>query len=83
MRKSITKISILFFLVFFHTAQAKAFQAWWECQSRQGGEWNFGRAPSACLVDHMQTQNFVKKQYDSIIFDDSKNKAAERVRYLT
>ncbi len=60
-----------------------AFESWWQCSSRQGGDWSFGRAPSICLVDHMQTQSFVKSQYDPILFLDSLSRNSERNRYMT
>lgn len=60
-----------------------AFEAWWQCSSKQGGDWSFGRAPSICLVDHMQTQVFVKNQYSPILFGDSLPRSEERRRYIT
>ncbi len=62
---------------------SQAFEQYWQCSSRQGGDWSFGRAPSICLVDHMQTQDFVKSQYDPILFKDSLSRTNERKRYIT
>ena len=70
-------------LLFMMSSTAYGFEAWWQCSSRQGGDWSFGRAPSICLVDHMQTQNFVMTQYQPILFDDTDPRTSERRRYMT
>ncbi len=64
------------------TFQAHAFEAWWQCSSRIGGDWTFGRAPYSCLVDHMQTQSTVKNQYGPILFEDARSRNTERGRYM-
>ena len=76
-----TILSFLFVQLF--AVNAAAFDAWWQCSSRQGGDWTFGRAPSICLVDHMQTQASVKNQYDPILFEDPAPRTSERRRYMT
>ena len=69
--------------ILFYSQASFGFQAWWQCQSRKGGDWSFGRAPSICLVDHMQTQSAVKSQYGPLLFGDSKSRSSERNRYMT
>lgn len=74
---------ILIGMVLVSGSFAQAFEPWWQCKGKLGGEWNFARSPSICLVDHMQDQSFVRRQYDDIIFDDSVIRGEERVRYMT
>lgn len=73
----------LFAILIFTSFPALGFQAWWQCSSRQGGDWSFGRAPSICLVDHMQTQTSVKNQYAPLLFNDTRSRTGERNRYMT
>ncbi len=72
---------VVFILTFSHASFA--FEQWWQCSSRKGGDWSFGRAPSICLVDHMQKQSTVRSQYNSILFFDNLNRTVERKRYMT
>lgn len=54
----------------------------WKCEGSVSGEWNFGRAPNACLVKTFQNENDVSKYWNAVIFQDSKVKATERQRYM-
>lgn len=74
---------VLIAILTFLARPALAFQDWWQCSSRKGGDWTYGRAPSICLVDHMQTQASVKNQYAPVLFDDRQSRSGERRRYMT
>lgn len=73
----------LIVIVGIASSNAQAFEAWWQCAGKLGGEWNFARSPSVCLVDHLQDQSFVSRQYNDIIFDDRVTRGEERGRYMT
>lgn len=72
-------ISLFFFLT---ATQTQAVDL--TCTSKIGGSWSFGTAPSACNVSPLMTQDSVKGQYATLLFDDSTSSAAsERKTFLS
>lgn len=55
----------------------------WKCTEGVSGEWAFGRAPRACRVNVFQNENDVNTYWKAIIFQDSKSRSEERVRYMS
>lgn len=52
------------------------------CSNRVGGEWNFGRVPSACDVDPWGDPAYVADNFLPLIFDDNVTRSSERQRYM-
>lgn len=84
--KHILTIVVLASSTLFATHEGRAQNKtpdYWQCSNRVGGEWNFGRAPSACRVSPFQNENDVSKYWDAITFKDSATRSSERVRYMS
>lgn len=52
------------------------------CNNRIGGEWNFGRVPSACDVDPWGDPVYVTSNFIPVVFDDNVTRTTERQRYM-
>lgn len=52
------------------------------CNNRVGGEWNFGRVPSACDVEPWGDPAYVADKFLPLIFDDNVSRTTERERYM-
>ncbi len=52
------------------------------CYNRVGGEWNFGRVPSACDVTPWGDPAYVEENFAPVIFNDNTERGAERQRYM-
>ena len=55
---------------------------YYKCTNREGGEWNFGRAPQACSANAFGSDSYLNKNYSVLIFQDSAGRTEERKRYM-
>jgi len=55
---------------------------YWLCKNRIGGDWGYGRIPYACDVDSFGSPDFVRKNYERLLFDESVDRTTERARYM-
>ena len=55
---------------------------YYKCTNREGGEWNFGRAPQACSASAFGSDSYLKTNFSEVIFQDSAARTNERVRYM-
>ncbi len=55
---------------------------YWNCKNRVGGEWNFGRVPSACDVSPLTDEDLLAENYNSVVFKDGESRSSERMRYM-
>ncbi|MFM6928923.1 MAG: SH3 domain-containing protein [Bdellovibrio sp.] len=55
---------------------------YYKCTNREGGEWNFGRAPQACSASAFGSDSYLNTNFGSLIFQDSASRNNERVRYM-
>ncbi|MEC7120657.1 MAG: SH3 domain-containing protein [Pseudomonadota bacterium] len=64
-------------------AASAATPDYWQCWNRVGGEWNFGRVPSACDASAFINEAEAKNRYSPLVFNDLvSNRTAERQRYM-
>lgn len=52
------------------------------CNSRESGEWNFGRVPMVCDANSWGRDQDLVQNFDPVIFDDVANRTSERSRYM-
>ncbi len=78
-------ITCLIFLFFPLTSQAGKVNTanYWKCSDKSGGSWTFGTAPQACAAKTFISEQFVNNKFSAYIFDESKGRTSERVRYMT
>jgi hypothetical protein len=74
-------LGLIALLVFGSQAQAAATADYYKCTFREGGDWNYGRAPSVCAASPFGPDTSVYSNYDDLILIDSASRAAERIRY--
>lgn len=55
---------------------------YYKCVSREGGEWNYGRAPQVCRANSFGLDSYLTTNYSKIVFTDSASRTAERNRYM-
>lgn len=66
----------------FSTAAPYETPDYYLCNNRIGGEWNFGRVPSACDVAPWGDPVYVTDNFAPVIFDDNVAVSGERQRYM-
>lgn len=79
-------ISIVLTLISLFFVDSQAFAAtadYYKCNNREGGEWNFGRAPNVCAANPFGPDSTIFSTYPELIFLDSASRTAERTRYVT
>lgn len=72
-------------LSIFHApilAGANATPDYWKCTEREGGEWNYGRAPMVCAANAFGEDRVVTGSFAPVIFRDNVTRDQERRRYL-
>lgn len=62
-------------------AKAVATADYYRCVARVGGEYQIGRAPSACNASSFGDDRFIESQFSSFIFSDPASRTNERLRY--
>lgn len=75
----------MIFLALLSTTTTHAVTAnYYKCTNRVGGEWNYGRAPSACNANAFGEDRVVRDTFGVAIFDDksSRSRSLERDRYM-
>ncbi|MFN3453644.1 MAG: hypothetical protein ACK41T_01700 [Pseudobdellovibrio sp.] len=82
--KTLTAISLLV-STFPATLQAASTPDYYKCVNREGGEWNYGRAPQVCAASSFGEDKYILSNLTPIIFQDSStlSRTEERKRYLT
>jgi len=78
---------ISWFFLSFNFSFAAATPDYYQCDNRIGGEWNFGRVPSACDVAPWGSPVYVSDNFSLIIFEDDAvakggSISSERLRYM-
>lgn len=63
-------------------AMANATPDYWKCTNREGGEWNYGRAPMVCSANSFGEDSVVTGSFTPVIFKDTDSRDAERRRYM-
>lgn len=63
-------------------AMGAATPAYYKCNNRLGGEWNYGRAPNVCDANAFGDDNVIFQDYGAVIFKDSAERSSERNRYM-
>ena len=53
------------------------------CVNNVGGSWKFGVAPDGCDSNSYGSDAAVQSKYSSLVFDETKNSAAETERYVS
>lgn len=84
-QKSNTQFLKSFILSIFVLATSSIAQAtadYYKCTNREGGEWNYGRAPNACSASAFGDDNVILQDYSPVIFQDTKERVGERKRYM-
>lgn len=84
MKTNITKHIVLFaFATGLLTPLAHATKTanYYKCTHREGGEYNYGRAPNVCDASAFGDDKTVYQDYAQNVFDDSKSRSSERSRY--
>ena len=67
-------------MLFFSSWSAQSAQL--PCGAKVGGEWDFGKVPSACDVRPFHTHDFVISQYGPILFEDARSADNGREAYM-
>ncbi|MBL7544435.1 MAG: hypothetical protein JNL11_11520 [Bdellovibrionaceae bacterium] len=55
---------------------------YYKCINREGGEWNYGRAPNVCAAGAFGDDRIIFQDYSAIIFSDKVERQDERKRYM-
>lgn len=55
---------------------------YYKCSYREGGEWNYGRAPQVCSANSFGSDSYLVTNYSSVFFADTASRSGERVRYM-
>ena len=55
---------------------------YYKCTNREGGEWNFGRAPQVCSASAFGSDSYLTKNFSILVFQDTATRVAERNRYM-
>lgn len=73
-----TLVALLVFASSAHAATAD----YYKCSYREGGEWNYGRAPNVCAASPFGPDATVYSTYDDLILLDTAPRTSERIRYV-
>ncbi|MCB9072254.1 MAG: hypothetical protein H6623_01435 [Bdellovibrionaceae bacterium] len=79
------KQSLFFIIISFLTLNTFAASTpdYYKCNYKEGGEWNYGRAPNVCAASPFGPDSTVYASYPHLIFSDSASRTAERTRFIT
>jgi hypothetical protein len=62
-------------------ARATVVADYYKCSNREGGEWNYGRAPNVCTANAFGDDKVILGDYPDLIFNDKATRTSERARF--
>lgn len=78
----VKNISFVLSLLVAPSVMAANTADYYKCVNREGGEWNFGRAPQVCSASSFGSDSYLNKNFSILIFQDTAGRTAERNRYM-
>lgn len=77
--------TILSTIILFFASSPSVWAAtadYYKCSYKEGGEWNYGRAPNVCAASPFGPDSTVYNTYPDLILIDSASRTNERIRYV-